>query len=303
MADVIGESYLTASNRIKAQIASVRLSVFSLTGDALPWLDAIGGGFMGIVEMAPGVMAISEGMTALRESTRLATFATWLQSKAQTALNFAMNMNPVAKAIAAIALLSAGAVYAWNNFEGFRSTVTGLWESFKTVFTNIGDFFFKTFSPIFSAIDNFKKGDYAAAALDIGKVALNVATLPIRFGKAVLDGDITKGVGDAYADGKKAGSASFIADNAKEETSTTAASFIPSGNEVATTNQTAATRSGGGQSVTGSVKGAKMITVNIQQLVGKIENHFSDSRETAEAIREKVSAALIGAVRDFELQQ
>lgn len=304
MAAVIAESYLEASNRINAQIDAVRLGVFSLTGDALPWLDAIGGGFVSITEVAPGLMAVYEGMKLLTASTKLQSVWTGIATTAQTALNFAMNLNPIGLAVAGLAALAGGVAYAWNNFEGFRGAVYGLWEGFKTVFGNIADFFGDMLAPVFEAIDLFQKGDYSGAAIAAGKGALNLATIPLQFAVAVGSGDITKGAGDAYAGGKEKGKASFLADNPVEAGSSApsaAGSFIPSGGEVATTNQS--TSQAAGQSVEGSVKGGKIITVHIGQLIGTIENHIADGQESASRIKELATEALFSAVRDFELQQ
>lgn len=116
------------------------------------------------------------------------TMATFLMTGAMKVLNLVMTLNPIGLVIAAIAALVAMAIYAWNNFEGFRATVLGLWEVlkvlweyiqvaimpiiiliklqflalkwvitslwdvFKWVFTKIADFFAWVFQPIIDAI-------------------------------------------------------------------------------------------------------------------------------------------------------
>lgn len=46
-------------------------------------------------------------------------------------LNAALFANPVGLVIAGIAALTAGVIYAWNKFEGFRGFMVGMWEAIK----------------------------------------------------------------------------------------------------------------------------------------------------------------------------
>lgn len=50
---------------------------------------------------------------------------------AQWALNMAMNANPIGLVVAAIGALVGAVIYAWNNFETFRSTLLGVWAVIK----------------------------------------------------------------------------------------------------------------------------------------------------------------------------
>lgn len=285
--------------RFDAWVEDMRLSLFSLFGEALPYLDMIGGGVMDAISLAPGLMALHEGWQLISSSTKLASAWTAVQTGAQWALNAAMSANPVFLAIAGVAALTAGIVYAWENFEGFRSVVLGLWESFKQVFSNIADFFARMFGPILEALSLAQQGEWAAAAVQAGKFLFNVATLPGQAIGEVMTGGMTAGVADAYELGKAKGK--------REGADASVAAAPGSGNErmvssPAEVAQAASKRTAGsGETKLSGVSGGKIITVHIQQLVGKVENHYSNAKQNAEAMRAQVAEALIGAVRDFEM--
>jgi TP901 family phage tail tape measure protein len=145
MSATIGESYDMVKDRIVQNLNDIKLSVFSLTGDTLPYLDVIGGAFMSALTIAPGMLAMVELMKMVGLTSRLAalgttlwSFATTGLSVAQWGLNAAFYASPIGWIIGAIALVTAGVIYAWNHFEGFRKFLYSLWESFKAVFTNLG---------------------------------------------------------------------------------------------------------------------------------------------------------------------
>lgn len=64
------------------------------------------------------------------------TVAQWAQvtamiaaEKVQWLLNVAMSANPIGLVIAAVAALTAGVVYCWNKFAGFRAVVLTVWDT------------------------------------------------------------------------------------------------------------------------------------------------------------------------------
>lgn len=77
---------------------------------------------------------------AMAIAMNVATAATTLWTGAQWLLNAALTANPIGIIVVAIAALVAGVIYAWNNFEGFRGVVMGVWEVLKGAFNYVADF-------------------------------------------------------------------------------------------------------------------------------------------------------------------
>lgn len=96
----------------------------------------------------------------------------------QLLLNAAMLISPIGWLMIGIGALAGVIIYAWNKFEGFRETIMGLWEAFKYTFQNIGDviktFVSNVFSPFIEAWQQFKEGNYGAAAKALGKGVLGL---------------------------------------------------------------------------------------------------------------------------------
>lgn len=75
---------------------------------------------------------------------------------AQYAINLAMSLNPIGLIIAAFAALAAGIYLLWNNNEGFRNWVIGLWEGIKTAFGAAKDWLVGAWNTIVGAFNNAK---------------------------------------------------------------------------------------------------------------------------------------------------
>lgn len=88
-----------------------------------------------------GAMVASGAATVAHTAATAASTAASLVARGATAawaagqwlLNAALTANPIGLVIAAIALLVAGLVLAWNKSETFRNAVKGLWEVVKNV--------------------------------------------------------------------------------------------------------------------------------------------------------------------------
>ena len=68
------------------------------------------------------------GVTVAQKAVQFATVA-W--TTVQKILNAVLTANPIGLLITAIGALVAGAIYAYNHFEGFRSVVNSLWSAIK----------------------------------------------------------------------------------------------------------------------------------------------------------------------------
>ncbi|MGN0907624.1 MAG: hypothetical protein ACI4NM_10785, partial [Bullifex sp.] len=93
------------------------------------WVDIliIAGPMIGTYVLVAGTMSI------------LKTVGTWIKSvtTAQTLLNAAMSMNPIALVITAIVGLVAAFVILWNKSEAFRNFWKGLWKTIKNEVTPV----------------------------------------------------------------------------------------------------------------------------------------------------------------------
>ena len=251
-------------------------------------------------------IAVTSGITkglafadlALFTAQALLEGATWSSAAAMWGLNTAMLANPVFWVIGGLMLLGAGIKYAWDHFEGFRVFLYGLWESFKQVFSNIGDFFKKIFEPIVKAIDDFKNGNYAAAAKDVALMAFNLTPvgLAVQATKFAADGGFTKGVSDKWAVGAAEGHKSWADSHKKGEASANPYDILKNHN----LNKGYNTQAGGDASSKGEGSNKRSVVVTIQKIIG-IENvHVNKLEDAGTRAAAHITNALIGGVRDFE---
>lgn len=76
----------------------------------------------------------------------------------QTALNIAMNLNPIGIIILAIAALIAIIVVIWNKLDGFRAFWGAVWNGIKTVFQTVWDAIKTTFKTVVNIILTIVEG-------------------------------------------------------------------------------------------------------------------------------------------------
>jgi hypothetical protein len=229
---------------------------------------------------------------------------------AQMGLNTAFLMSPFGWMVGGIAAVAAGFAWAWNSSEKFRKGIFGLWEVFKQVFTNIGGFFKQIFDPIAKGIDAFHRRDWAGMGKAVLQMGVNLTPVGLAANAAMYakDGGFNKGIGSAWANGKKKGSESFKNKDGKVSSAT-------SYNEVAQLNNSASDPSGDTEAGKGKGKGKgagageggggtshRNVTVTINGgLVKELNIHAANVEESMQRIKEKVAEVLIGAVRDSEL--
>lgn len=73
-------------------------------------------------------------MVAHKVATIASTIATNAMTAAQWLLNIAMEANPIGLIIAAIALLTAGVIYAYTHFDWFHDAVDKAWQILQSIF-------------------------------------------------------------------------------------------------------------------------------------------------------------------------
>lgn len=238
-------------------------------------------------------LAIGLGVYATIMGT--VTLATKLWTAGQWLLNEALTANPIGLVVAGIAALVAGFVLAYNKSEKFREGFHALWETSKTIFTNIGNFFKKIFSPIFDAIDYFKKGEYGKAALSVGKMAANLITMPAQIAYAAVKGDFSKGVAESYAKGQEIGR------NAKPITlsgifggSSSGLASAFGGGGANTTGSAGSATSAVGDVVGSTVSGGpRTININGVKFAEKIEITANNMSEGMEELEEKLQNMIL----------
>lgn len=262
----------------------------------LPAVTAIMQGFIGLVgwvrenanwlqPLAVSLLAAAGAYGAFTLAMNAGALATMVMSGAMKLLNLVMSLNPIGAVIAAIAALVAGVLYAWNNFEGFRKFLFGLWESFKQVFSNIGSFFKMIFEPIFEAIDAIKAGEWGKAAAATGKLLYNLSPvgLAINAFQFASGGGFTKGVKEAWQAGSLKGAQSFA--QSQKEKSAESVAATPSGASFAP--NMAGT---GGSDADGTARGIagggpRVININGVKFTDKVEIHSTTMREGADELQ------------------
>ena len=109
----------------------------------LPGLSAgytLAGGAVGVLTSSLGANTIAMGLH--RVAALASATATGVWTAAQWALNFAMSANPLVAAIAGLAALAAGVIWAYQNVEAFRKAVDAQFEALRllgSVAKGVGD--------------------------------------------------------------------------------------------------------------------------------------------------------------------
>jgi TP901 family phage tail tape measure protein len=305
MAETIGAGYKETHDRILQFFENIKISVFGITGDVLPWLDTIFGQLGGILQLAPGIMAMVEIFKMMGLATKMQALWTTILggvTKVLTAIQWALNAafiaSPIGWVILAVGALVGAFVYAWNKFEGFRKFLYGLWESFKAVFMNIG----KLASGVLGGIGQMLVGIFT---FDIDQIKAGFSQFKGAFA------EYGKNITLAYDTGEEKSEARDAAKKTKGKEDTM--SSQPQG-ETQPSNPFQDNKepplvpspiqpSGGNASGGGSAGNASTRNVNmkIENLVGKIEIVTQKFTESPARIQELVKEALVGAVRDTEV--
>ena len=305
----------TTSGRISTLVGKLQLIGRAIGRLMLPAVSAITEKF---IQMADWVMTNIETLKGwldlfVKFAPTIGTFlgvigavivATKAWAAAQTLLAIAMNITiaPITLVVGAIALVAAGLMHAWNNSETFRKALFGLWEAAKQVFTNIGNFFKKIFEPIFSAIDNFQKGNLKDAAIDAAKAAFNLS--PAGLLVNALNTDFTKGVSDAFSKGAKEGAKSFAEAQSgggvlDALTGASAVQENPLSKALAATGATTSGKLGLAETNVSSTA-PKVFNLNIESLVDNLTVSTTTLNQSVDQIKDKMIEALLLAVNDTQ---
>ncbi len=203
------------------------------------------------------------------------------------ALNIAMTANPIGLILAGIVAVGTAIYMAYKHFKPFREAVDGLWLTFKTVFTNIGEFFSFIFQPIFKAIDAFKKGNYSLAGKEVLKLGFNLS-LP---GLAKAGFDFTKNKIDEKARNHVFAptASAAVKQNQSLSNLTTDSHNTPTVSDMV---------SGGSVS-----SGPRSITINIGKFMDSLNLHTNTVNEGMEEIERKIEEVFLRVVHSGAVAQ
>lgn len=207
MAAEMGKSYQEQKDRIVSYFDNIKLSIYGATGSMLPFIDVGLQGILGIVNLAPGIMAMVQVFQLLSRVTWIQTIATYAVTAAQWLWNAALTANPIGIIIMAIAALIGLVVLAWNKFEGFRQVIFKGWEMLKLFGTVIKDFVIDRLKGMLSGITGIGKALYQfftgdwKEAWETGKQAAS-DLIGIDAAKNAVN-NLKKGIPDALAEGQK----------------------------------------------------------------------------------------------------
>ena len=106
-------------------------AISSTIGFFFRWRAEIGyvASVIGVATIAFNLHNIA--MTAYGTIITVVSGATRVWAGVQWLLNAAMNANPIGLIITGIAALTAGIVYCWNRFAGFRAFILTMWDTMK----------------------------------------------------------------------------------------------------------------------------------------------------------------------------
>lgn len=153
--------------------------------------------------------------------TNLVSAATTVWTGVQWLLNAALTANPIGLVIAAIAALVGAVLYCWNNFEGFRSFLVGMWETVKSIFGSILDIGSRVFRSLGDVVMGWANILMSALTLDWDGVKAGWSQLKTGLASVLPDPmDFAMAGGkaaEAYQAGAAKGAASFQADQAAKK--------------------------------------------------------------------------------------
>lgn len=169
MAATMGTSYQESKDRIVSYFDDIKLSIYGATGEMLPFIDIGLQGIMGVVELAPGLMAIKGLYDMLKASTVIQTIAQW-------DLNLAMEANPIGAVVLAItalvAIVSAIVIY----YDEWGAAATFILGPLGWI-VNLVMSFVKHWDSITEA---FSKGGVLAGFKRIGAVIFDAILYPLQ---------------------------------------------------------------------------------------------------------------------------
>lgn len=303
------ETYSHTLSRVNAWFDNIKISIFNYTGALLPATEVVAGFAQGVSSVVPALRLMGGWINMVRKSKIALAMWTKIVTAAQWLWNVALTANPIGVVIVAIGALVAGILWLTGNLDvaiewvkSFGNWLLALagpvgivvaliiefWDKIRTFFYNVAN---SVLSFIESIIPGFKDyfikfwewlSGYIKKITDTLVGWWNDIKTFLGFGKddtIEIEGEVTHKV---------------------DEDTTTGGDGSPSAGGGLGQNPISAGIGG----VSGSSTGSKVRNNNIriENLVREITiKHTGDMGLSIDKIREAVSEALIGAVRDTEL--
>ena len=191
-------------------------------------------------------------------------------------LNAAWAANPIGIVVAGLVLLGTAIAYAWNNFEGFRKFVFGVFEVIKSA----GDI-------VSNYLSGLKDKIIGTITMDDEQIARGAASMQ-KAGQLL---------GEAWKKGQAKGAASYAASQEGKgvipELPDSKKGVVDTANEAPTTPVSSPKGS--------PTTKATTITITIDKLVESLSVNTTNIQESTSKIRELVATALTDALNDSQI--
>lgn len=280
LANQLGNVKETIGELVVDMITAFKPAIISI-GDALAgFADFLKDHKKELKAVVVGVGIAATAFGIWRVYTLGAALATRVMSLNMASLNAVLLANPIGIVVGALAALGAALYYAWNNFEGFRKFVYGVFEVIK----NSGDI-------ITTFLSAVKDKIIGTLTMDDEQVARGEAKMK-EAGKLMRE---------AWNKGQKEGSKKF-----KEDQEKPAAALLTDNKNLLTETTATDTAKGAGKAASAEPKGsptakATTITISIEKLVENLSINTTNVSESASKIREMVATALTDALNDSQI--
>jgi len=213
---------------------------------------------------------------------------------AQLGLNAAMAANPIGAITIVVMGLVTGIVLLWQRSEQFRGFLYALWDTVKFVFSKIANLISEVFGGMNEMISGIINLDLDQITGGISRLFNSVTGTAGKFGTEF---------GNAWSDGMLKGITEVKAGKLSIGTSTTADMFSGKGSVSGRPMYGAENELKKGESsMTEGSKQVRNVTVNINKLVEKIENHFATPRDISNGdLEKKITDVIIRAMNGAEI--
>lgn len=300
-ANIIMDSNVEKIARHNAWLNDLKISFYDITGSFAPFITGLGTVAATVANITIAAIGVSKLITLIKGLT----IVTHLQTAAQWLWNTAIMANPIGALVVLIASLVAGIMYAWDNFEGFRKVVLGVWEVVKGFGNILKEFVIDRIKSMVTGIGNIAdalsklfEGDFSGAWDSAKQGASDI--IGVADANKALHRVGNTSIADMYTTGAVKGIRLDQDSLTNTATSVSPMQMFQNGNLANTGNTPAITNapSAGGASSSGngvSLRGAGNSGGGGKSIVMNVYNSFSGlktTREVAEDVAKEINNRL-----------